>query len=124
MVVLCLTYSIRSFVLPLFLGVAAFHVAGICTQLVDLPNRSILYSKLLMRSRLIQGFTKSLLCIFPYWYVMDCSRDFVDIIKLSFVFIISLVTCIGSSSRHVLYIKLLNSKPIYIVVYFITIGNL
>lgn len=43
-VVLRLTYSIQSFVLVSLIGDAAFDDAGICTQLVDLPNRITLYA--------------------------------------------------------------------------------
>ena len=39
--------------------------------------------------------------------VIDSIRGFVDIVKSSFVFIVSLFTCIGSTSRHVLYMKIL-----------------
>ena len=41
---------------------------------------------------------------------MDSNKGFVDIVKLTFVFIVSLVTCIGSAGQHVLYRKLFISN--------------
>ena len=43
-IVLCQIYLVHSFVLTSLIGDAAFHAAGSSTQLVDLPNRSTLYS--------------------------------------------------------------------------------
>ena len=124
MVVLCLTYSVHSFVLMSLIWYAAFHAAGTSTKVVDFPNRSTLYSadvgELQVDSRLCQVY-------YAYFHsgtVMDSSRGFVDIVKLSFVIILSLITYIGSASQHVLYMKLLISKSICTVCFFLIIGHL
>ena len=104
MVLLCLTYSVHLFILTYW--DTGFHAAGTSTQLVDFPNRSTLYSadvgELQVDSRLCQVYY----AYFHYGTIMNSSIVFVDIVKLSFVFIVSLVTYSGSVIQNVLYMKL------------------
>ena len=53
-----LGYSVHSFVLKSLIGDVAFHVVGTSTQLVDLPNRSILYSTVVDEIQVDSGFYK------------------------------------------------------------------
>ena len=55
---------------------------------------------------------------------MDPSKGLVDIVKVSSVFIVSLVTCFGLASEHVLHMKFLITKYIcVVVVYLLIIGD-
>ena len=54
---------------------------------------------LLVNYMFIRGFVESLLCIFSKH---QFHRGFLDIVKLSYEFIVSLFTCICSASQHVL----------------------
>ena len=68
-VVLCLTYSVHSFVLTSHIGDPAFHVVGTSTQLVDFPNRSTLYledgGEIQVDSRLSRVFTMRIFIVVP-----------------------------------------------------------
>ena len=114
MVLLCLTYSVHSFILTYW--DAGFHAAGTSTQLVDLPNRKHI---ILNGCGWAPGWFMALPSLYYAYFhsgtVMDSSRGFVDIVKLSLVIILSLITYIGSASQHVLYMKLLISNSICIV---------
>ena len=69
MVVLCLTYSVHSFVRKSLIGDAAFHAARTSTQLVDFSNRSTLYStnlgELQVDSGLCRFFTIRIFIVIP-----------------------------------------------------------
>ena len=75
MLVLCLTYSVHSFVQTSLIGDAAFHAAGRCTQLVYLPNRSTWYStvvgELQVDSGLCRVFTMNIFIVVQSWIPVE-----------------------------------------------------
>ena len=75
MVVLCLAYSVHSFVLMSLIGDTAFHVAGTSTELVDFPNRSTLYSadvgEIQVDSGLCRVFTMGMIIVVPSWILVE-----------------------------------------------------
>ena len=75
MFVLCLTYSVHSFVPTSLIGDTAFHVAGKCAQLVDFPNRSTLYSadvgELQVDVGLCRVFTMGMIIVVPSWILVE-----------------------------------------------------
>ena len=75
MVVLCLTYSVHSFVRKSLIGDAAFHAARTSTQLVDFSNRSTLNSadvgELEVDSGLCRVFTMHTFIVIPSWIQVE-----------------------------------------------------
>ena len=75
MVVLCLAYSVHSFVLMSLIGDTAFHAAGTSTELVDFFNRSTLYSAdvgdLQVDSGLCRFITMRIFIVVPSWIPVE-----------------------------------------------------
>ena len=68
----------------------------------------------LLSQGLNRGFAESLFYIFHSGTFIDLVKGFLEMVKLSSVFIVSLVTCIDSSSQHINLV----------VVYILIIGDL
>lgn len=63
----------------------------------------------------IWGFFESLLRVFHINTMIERSKGVVDIVNLSFVYTVSLVTCIDKASQHVLYMMFHIRKYICII---------